>query len=424
MHGESGSAFLDVVQGRMLHGRSLAVARVDLDRFERIPLTHGAAAADAVRAELEARMARAAGSPQLVTRLSDGAYALTIDLIATDAPALKSVANRIMEAVSAPVIVRDQPVIAVGCNVGIVGSDQLDESSALRLLTAAEFAVQEADRLGSRRALVYTAPEQHDPTLHRALFADMLVGLERHEFVPYFQAVHDVTTMSVRGVEALVRWQHPRHGLIMPAEFVPEAEASGLIRQIDADIRRQVLAQATMLPPSLDLTFSLNISGADLDLPTLSDDVCAELSSAGVSPQRLILEVTETALTTDWEDARRNLDMLRAAGVRLAIDDFGTGHMFLDRLSTGLFDILKIDRSLVMIRDAVDDHGVDRERRRHDLLEAIVRMAQTFGMRTVAEGVETESELARVREAGCDRVQGFLLSRPAPLAELLPRLAG
>lgn len=165
------------------------------------------------------------------------------------------------------------------------------------------------------------------------------------------------------------------------------------------------------------------MSAADLDLPSLGRDVCDEVGASGLAPHQVTVEMTETALAAHWDTARSSLITMKDAGIRLAMDDFGTGHMYLDRLSSGLFDLLKIDRSLVTTPPPGSPGDEHTESRRLTLLMAIVDMAHSFGMPVVAEGVETEDECTRAEGAGCDYAQGFLLGRPAPPQDLSDAIA-
>jgi EAL domain-containing protein (putative c-di-GMP-specific phosphodiesterase class I) len=242
----------------------------------------------------------------------------------------------------------------------------------------------------------------------------MLDAIDDHQFHPVFQPVMDAVDRRVVGVEALVRWHHPTHGVLGPGEFMAEAELSGLIRRID----HQVRAESFRVMGGLDvpLHFSVNLSAADLDVPGLADGVAADLAAAGVDPSRLILEVTETALAQDWPRAQRRLGSLRELGARIAIDDFGAGHLYLDRVASGLFDILKIDRSVLAA-------STDPDPRTRALLGAVTTLATELEMETVAEGVETDGQLVDAAAAGCDYVQGFLFARPMPAEELATWLA-
>lgn len=394
----------------------VAVVRVDLDRFSRIRETFGASVAKAVRAILVTRLEGVVTGPDHAMQYGEDAFVLVIKVEDSLPETLETAAMDIIELVSAPMEGPDGVPIAVGSNVGIAAGAHFEAGDPLRLMTGAELAVQRANTLGARRAIVYEVAQRDDPTRLPHLFADMLTAVNARQFSPDFQPIVSLPDRRIAGAEALVRWHHPEHGILMPHDFIPEAENSGLVRQIDSDIRQMVCRMWASHPIAENLSVSVNLSAADLDATDLPDHVASCLDETGMPPSRLVLEVTETALSQDWPRAKRRLTALKALGVRLAVDDFGSGHMFLDRLSTGLFDILKIDRNLVIAEEGDVDRALE-------LLTAVTSMAHTLGMSVVAEGIETEEHLQRVLDAGCDRGQGFLFSEPWPPEALAQRVA-
>ena len=222
--------------------------------------------------------------------------------------------------------------------------------------------------------------------------------------MPFYQPVIDLRTDLISGCEVLIRWQHPQFGLLLPGDFIGEAERSGLIRDIDGQTWSQAWTYLSGLHVSGRFDLGVNLSVADLDFPDLPEKVRRLVHEIGVDPARLVFEVTETAMSQDWQRARARLAALRELGCRIAIDDFGSGHMFLDRLNSGLFDFLKLDRSLVA--GSATEAGID-------LLKGVVSLGHSLGMSILAEGVETEEQLTVVRAMGCDLAQGYLLGRPA-----------
>lgn len=403
-HSNDRTAFLNALEAEMLRdSASIAVVRVDLDRFSRIRTTFGAATARIVRSVILTRLEAIVRQPDHLLRYGEDAFIATITVTDDSPEELENAAMAVMEAVSAPIDVGSGTPIAVGSNVGLAAAAHFNDSDPLRLLTGAELAVQRANGMGSRRAIIFEVTTQSDPTRLPHLYADMLGAIEIGQFQPLFQPVVALDDRRILGAEALVRWMHPEHGLLSPADFMVEAETSGLIRDIDTQMRDLSIAIAAKWP--LDITLGINLSAADLDSPLLAADVEGALRRHGFPADRLILEVTETALSQDWPRARRRLEALKAIGVRIAVDDFGTGHMFLDRLSTGLFDILKIDRGLVMPAAI----GADRHLA---LLAAVTTMAHTLDMEVLAEGVETEEQCASIIAAGCNWAQGYLFHRP------------
>lgn len=407
-HAAQRTAFLGALDAEIVRdAMSVVVLRVDLDRFPRIRETFGANVSRAVRAVITARLEEFVGPTGHLLTYGEDAFAGLMRVGDTSADELEALGMRLIRSVSAPVVLDGNPPIAVGSNVGIAAGGDFDRADALRLLTGAELAIQQANAIGSRRAIIYQVAASDDPTRLPTLFADMLTAIGEGQFQPWFQPVVSLPERRIIGAETLIRWIHPGHGVIQPAEFVPEAERSGLIRDIDAAVWREACRRMATIPGHQELVLSVNISPADLDFPELISTVEECLDESGLSARRLVFEVTETALSQDWSRARRRIASLKALGTRIAVDDFGSGHMFLDRLATGLFDIIKIDRSLVAPID-------DSDGRSRALLTGVTSLARSLGMRVVAEGVETDEQLARVIEAGCDRAQGYLFGRPMP----------
>lgn len=403
-HSADRSLFLSALEADLHRDAgSIAVIRVDFDRFSRIRETFGPAVARIVRSVLMSRLEEIAGPGHSLLRYGEDSFIGIITITSSRPEDLESTAMGIVEAMSAPIEMQDGLQIAVGTNVGIAAAADFDGHDSLRLLTGAELAIQRANAIGSRRAIVYEVDHHQDPTRLPSLFADMLGAIHDGQFQPIFQPVIDVADRRIHGAETLVRWIHPEHGVLRPGEFMAEAEKSGLIRSIDATVRDAACRQCATWPAGLDV--AINLSAVDLDAPSLPRDIERILAQTGLAPERLVFEVTETALAQAWSRSRRRLEALKNLGTRLAVDDFGSGHMFLDRLSIGLFDILKIDRSLAAPQESEPD-------RAGSLLSAVTSMAHTLGMSVVAEGVETEGQFDLVRQAGCDQAQGYLFAQP------------
>jgi EAL domain-containing protein (putative c-di-GMP-specific phosphodiesterase class I) len=229
--------------------------------------------------------------------------------------------------------------------------------------------------------------------------------------------MYDVRTRAVAGVEALLRWRHPAHGLMLPDRFVPVAEQFGLIDEIGAWVMERALAQVRAWSDAGigPVRVSVNVSARQLAGDRLPRHVAALLAKYGVAASCLEIEVTESAIMQDVTAAVRPLHALRSLGARVAIDDFGTGYTSLGFLKRFPVDVLKIDRSFVAgVADGAFDGAVVR---------AVTTLARGLGVRTVAEGVEAQAQLERLRALDCDVVQGFLLCRPLPVARCTPLLA-
>jgi predicted signal transduction protein with EAL and GGDEF domain len=242
----------------------------------------------------------------------------------------------------------------------------------------------------------------------RRLEQDLRRAVAQGEFELYYQPQRDVKTELVTGCEALLRWNHPTHGMVSPAAFIPLAEEIGVIVPLGAWVIQQACRDAASWPASVSV--AVNLSPAQFKGLSLVETVTSALAVAGLPPQRLELEITETALLADNENTIATLDYLRRLGVRIAMDDFGTGYSSLSYLRSFPFDRIKIDRSFVK------DLG-----RRPDcaaIVRAVVGLATALGMTTIAEGVETLEQLKEIREQGCTQAQGFFFGRPCKASEL------
>jgi EAL domain-containing protein (putative c-di-GMP-specific phosphodiesterase class I) len=236
-------------------------------------------------------------------------------------------------------------------------------------------------------------------------------GIARDEFFLVYQPKVNVASGAIHAAEALARWQHHKHGVITPGEFIPMAERTGLIKDLSKFILRKVLRQmAEWLRDGLEIQISVNLSAQDLLDPELPDVLTGLLASYEVSPSQLVVEITETAIITDPDRALQVMSRLADIGVKLSIDDFGTGYSSLSHLKKMPVSEIKIDRSFVM----------DMMQNSNDaaIVQAVVSLAHNLGLEVVGEGVETREAADRLKELGCDSLQGFFFSKPVPPADL------
>jgi EAL domain-containing protein (putative c-di-GMP-specific phosphodiesterase class I) len=259
----------------------------------------------------------------------------------------------------------------------------------------------------------------HDTALTRMILAEELrAGLAADELRLVYQPVLDLESGAIVAVEALLRWDHPERGVIPPAEFIPLAEETRLIvpigRWVIGEACRQA-AELQRLPGAVPgLTVQVNLSPRQLDDPCLVDDVASAIAGAGIDPETLVLELTESELTADLDAAAPTLLRLKALGVRLALDDIGTGHSRWSYLRSFPVDIIKLDRELIASGDGADAR----------LTRALLGLGRELQLETIAEGIERPEQLSELREMGCDRGQGFLFARPMDAGELADRLGG
>lgn len=379
----------------------LAVARVEFDRFERIRDWHGAAVSEAVHAALTQRLLDACGDEELLAQESESLHLVVLPAPDDGQEALADIAWRLMDRLTTPIAGLTDEAISVGATVGIAHPNTLGTPETANLVNAAVVASHRASIHGSRRIAVFedlSGLFSHVSELDRSL----TVALEEGHIGPWFQPQVRLSDGRIVAAEALARWDHPTLGVVAPAAFVPEAEWSGLIQDVDLVIIEQAARHAAGWPEEVHV--AVNISAANLDNPRLAQRLLAALERGALHPGRAVVEVTETSLAQNRLAAMLTLAEFRAWGITVSLDDFGAGHAFFDALREGLFDEVKIDRSLLAGDSGVND----------TFLGAVVDLARSVNARTVAEGIETREELQRAIDAGCDVAQGFLFAKPMP----------
>jgi EAL domain-containing protein (putative c-di-GMP-specific phosphodiesterase class I) len=308
-----------------------------------------------------------------------------------------------------PVVI-DGHELLVHVSIGIADSDLARSRLAEDLLRDADLAMYLAKSSGRNRFVTYTAGVDQTVRQRAELATDIRHAVEAGEFELNYQPVVMGFDGSLVGVEALLRWHHPVRGLVSPAEFIPLAEETGEIRAIGAWVLRTAAAQVATwrrkLPGCEDLRLAVNLSPVQMRGDDLVETVTTILHAAGLDPACLTLEVTESMLLLDLEAARRQLDSLRAIGVRVAIDDFGTGYSSLSYLSKLPADIVKIDQSFVKDLESNANSSV--------LVQAVIDMATALHLDIVAEGVEEIPQQVALTQLGCPRSQGYLYSAAVP----------
>jgi diguanylate cyclase (GGDEF)-like protein/PAS domain S-box-containing protein len=388
------------------------VLLIDLDEFRQVNDTLGRESGDALLLGVAERLRDAARDSDTVARLEGDEFGILLSGN-TDVETAEGIAWKIREAFVQPFVVDDH-ILDVRASIGIAFFPQHGRATA-DVLRRADLAMNQAKRSGSGLGVFIAEPE--DQTARRlTLLSELRDGIARGELVLHFQPkVELLPTPHTTAVEALVRWQHPTEGLLMPDRFMPEVERSGLIEPLTNWVLEAALhQQRTWRDAGVDLAMAVNISARSLgggsDLP----DVVARLTEEwGIAPSRLILELTEDALID--ADVPDVLDLLHAMGVRLAIDDFGTGHSSLVYLQRLPIDQIKIDRSFVMNLASAPSDAV--------IVRSTIDLAHNLGLTVVAEGVEDEVALGMLGEYACDSAQGYLFSRPCAPDELTRWLA-
>ena len=390
-------------------GRAAGLLLVDLDRFTQVNDRFGPGAGDAVLRGTAERLRALARPDDLVGRL--GADEFVVVLGRRTEEELRETADLVVVALAVPLLAAGHDVL-VGASVGAtLGSP--DRRSTAALLGDAGVALGRAKEGGRGRAVVADAALRRELDEQAQLESALREGLAAGELVLRYQPVHEIATGAVTGYEALVRWERPGHGLVPPDAFVPVAERSDLVCDLDRwvllEATRQMAAWTDADPARFaGRSVAVNVSGRHLARRAVVDHVAEALQRSGLPPAQLVVEITETVLV-DASTAGEHLSALRGLGVRVSIDDFGTGYTSLAQLQHLPADTLKVDRSFTSRR------GRDGR----DLLALMVQAGHSAGLAVVAEGVEEVAQLADLRALGCDLAQGYLLGRPVPPGQVL-----
>jgi diguanylate cyclase (GGDEF)-like protein/PAS domain S-box-containing protein len=385
-------------------GSTQAVLFLDLDDFKEINDSLGHAIGDEVLVAVAQRLDGAVRSVDTAARFGGDEFAILLEEI--DGQGAADAAQRVLDLLAEPLSAGGRETTlhtSVGVAVAVAG----DPRTAEELIRDADAAMYTAKRAGKGGYRLFE-PAMHADVLDRLeLRSDLERALEADELELHYQPVVRLDDGSISGFEALLRWRHPERGLVSPVDFIPIAEETGLIVPIGRWVLHEATRHACLLG---DLRINVNLSAKQLQFPGIVDDVRAALDAAGLAPERLVLELTESVLLEDGEVAVERLHALKALGVRLALDDFGTGFSSLSYLSRLPVDILKLDR--FFLRDGAPA-----------LTAGIVGLGAALQLAVVAEGIETEDQWYALQALGCDFGQGFFFSRPLDAAASLEYLA-
>jgi diguanylate cyclase (GGDEF)-like protein/PAS domain S-box-containing protein len=396
-------------------GSVVGVLFIDLDDFKIVNDTLGHAVGDQLLVAVAARISGALRADDTAARLGGDEFAALIENV-QDPGAVEETASRILHALSQPIIIDGQTLYAVA-SIGITTTPEADNAD--ELLRQADLALYVAKGAGKNQWRRYQT-HLHGVMVERLELRSALDhAVNEGSFLLQYQPIVDLRTDEAVGFEALVRWDHPVRGVIAPDQFIEVAEESGLI----VPMGRWVLDQALrtvgqwrrLLPPGKQPYVSVNVSVRQFREAGFTDQVRASLEYAGVPPQALMLEITETLLMGDDEGIWADLEVLRQLGVRIAIDDFGTGYSSLGYLRQRPIDVLKIDKMFI------DDMVTDAQQ--HALVAGIISLAQTLNMTVVAEGIESERHRETLARLGCPLGQGYYYSSPVGATEALTWLA-
>jgi diguanylate cyclase (GGDEF)-like protein len=384
------------------HNTSGAALFIDLDDFKNVNDTLGHEAGDHLLMAVAARLMGTLRDVDTIGRMGGDEFVVLIDgAPLTVAPEL--VAERLLDVMRQPFDLDDTSApLTINTSIGIAIGDRETGGDLLR---DADVALYRAKAAGKNRYEVFH-PEMHTEVSRRVeLEVDLRSAIERDQFVLVYQPIYNLDDLTLVGVEALLRWNHPILGVVEPDEFIPILEHTGQIQDVGRWVLLKACAQmAAWHEKGYELDISVNVSGRQLDYDILIEHIREALESSGLGADFVIIEVTETALMRDAADTAVRLKAIKALGVRIAIDDFGTGYSSLAYLQQFPVDCLKIDRAFT--------HAITTSPESKALIRTLVQLGRDLGLKTLAEGVETTGEMDHLRDERVDEAQGFLLSRP------------
>ena len=389
------------LEAHIKRGETVAVLVLDLDHFKAVNDTFGHAAGDEVLVTVGQRLRQAARDTDVVARLGGDEFAVLVHTL--DSPRDAAViAERMVKSVAEPMQAGGHQVM-IGTSIGIAMAPG-DGEDAETLLKNADTALYRAKSEGRGNYHFFEKGMDEALQHRRMLEQGLKVALARGEFRLVYQPLIDLKANRICCLEALLRWDHPERGLIPPLEFIPVAEETGVITAIGEWVLREACKAAAAWPEHVRI--AVNLSPVQFKNRGLVDHVVAALREAKLAPSRLELEITESLLLADTDLTLQTLHRLRALGVRISMDDFGTGYSSLSYLRSFPFDKIKIDRSFMQ--------GLTPQEDSVAIIKAVIGLGRSLGMSTTAEGIETEAQLAVIREQGCTEAQGYLFSPPLP----------
>jgi diguanylate cyclase (GGDEF)-like protein len=405
--------FRQEVETRLAHlgrDRTFAVLCLDLDHFKNVNDTLGHPLGDKLLCQVSERLSGCLREGDSVARLGGDEFAILQNDLA---PAADTTAllTRIIEVIGAPFDLDGHHVV-IGASIGVAVAPT-DAKDPDQLLKSADMALYRAKVDGRGTYRFFEREMDARMQARRALELDLRRAIVSGEFELYYQPLVDLVSEQICCFEALIRWNHPERGLILPAEFISLAEETALIVPIGEWVLRRACEEAARWPGAVRL--AVNLSPVQFKTPGLCQTVVSALACSGLASDRLQLEITESVLLLNSESTLDTLHQLRGLGVRISMDDFGTGYSSLSYLRSFPFDKIKIDRSFV--------HDLSSNKDSRAIIRAVVGLGSSLGMSTTAEGIETREELDFMKRQGCTEAQGYFFSKPCPAEDARALLA-
>lgn len=401
-----GTEVADAIDQARANAGSLAVILIDLDGFKEVNDTHGHAAGDTVLTTVAQRLRDVVGAPGIIARLGGDEFAVLLPGSLEDR-GLMTLTERTSRALHEPLVWRGNTV-AIGASIG-VAIYPTSGTEPSELLHAADIAMYEAKRDGKGGVCLFAPAMESERIERRRLEQELRAGIAKGEIQPFYQPIVRFADDTLCGFEVLARWQHPRLGLLLPDAFIGIAERTGQITDMTKSVLRQACLDGLQMEDHLRL--AINISPVQLEEPGLAEALIGIIEDVGFSPARLEIEITEDAVMDDVVTAERVLQRFRTSGLSIALDDFGTGYSSLSNLRRLKFDKIKIDQSFVRTLS----HSVESEK----LVDAIIGLAVSFGMKVTGEGIEDEAAALLLQQKGCTQGQGYFFGKPACFADTM-----
>ncbi len=382
----------------------IALVHLNLDRFKSINNTLGVSAGDKILRQVAERIRMSAGG-NVLARLGSDEFAI-LQSGRQQPWNVTALADQIRRELSEPFF-RGDKAVELSVSMGIAISPQ-DGTETDTLLKHAGVALSHAKSSGGKGERFFTAKMEAQIEARHTLEADLRKAIEREEFELHYQPLYDLGQQKICGFEALLRWNHPTRGRVPPMEFIPLAEEVGLVVDIGRWVLRRACRDAMHWPE--DIKVAVNVSAIQFTNSDLPSDVAASLAEAGLPANRLEIEITESVLMENLDEALPVLHALKQSGIRIGMDDFGTGYSSLSYLRRFPFDKIKIDKSFV--------NGIVEDKEAFAIMRAIILLGDALGMRVTVEGVETAEQLAMLQREACDEIQGYHISPPRPAVDV------